>query len=308
MGLYKDEFNFANAVHSAHDLQPLVAGILVLGVLGAIRGAAGWHLVDASPTEVTFLLKTVPIGLFVSITAYTLIKLSILHFYKTIFGINGVFRYTIYVVAAVVVSFGIGVFLAQILICRPFAKNWNRSLPGVCGSSPATILSEAVINMLIDIAIMVLPMPLVWRLQMTRRRKIVFTVLVGLGSIICVITILRIIFAVQFNYDDITYSYGKAAITLALEPVLGILVACLPMFPPVFKGCTGRKGVEQDSEMMRLSDTTTRPRFPDGMSPVTGSLPDSMTHSLLQTKRLGQDGEDRFTGSDGRATFHRHWT
>ena len=127
-------------------------------------------------------------------------------------------------------------------------------------------------------------------------------------SSICVITILRIVFAVQFNYDDVTYDYSKISITTVLEPVLGILVACLPMFPPVFKGCVGREGVEQDSEMMRLSDATTRPRFPDGISPVTGTFPDSMTHTLLQTKRRGQDGEDRFTGSDSRASFHRHWT
>ncbi|KAM0803545.1 hypothetical protein BDR22DRAFT_886379 [Usnea florida] len=264
---------------------PPTAVSFVLDVLVTIRGADGQHLVDVSPTEVTFFLKTVPIGGLLWITANTLIKLSILHFYKTVFGINGVFRYTTYVVAAVVVSFGIGVFLQEFLLCRPFAKNWNRSLPGVCGSSPATIVAEA----------------------MTRRRKIVFTVLVGLGSIICVITILRIDFAVHFNNDDSTYDFDEVLISTGLEPLLGILVACLPMFPPVFKGCVGRESVEQDSEMMRLRNTTTRPRFPDGASPVTETFPDSMTHTLLQTERRGQEREDRFTGSDSRASFHRHW-
>ena len=97
------------------------------------------------------------------------------------------------------------------------------------------------------------------------------------------ITILRIVFAVQFNVDDITYDYEKVSITTVLEPVLGILFACLPMFPPVFKGCMGGEGVEQDSEKTRSSDTTTRPRVSDGKSPFTGSFPDSMTHTLLQT-------------------------
>ena len=160
----------------------------------------GQHLVDASPTEVTYSLKvrepcgksdlsdpntnelkTIPIGGIIWITANTLIKASILHFYNTVFGINRAFRYTTYVVAAVVVSFGISTVLQEVLLCRPFAKNWNSHLPGVCGSSSATILAEAIINMLIDIAIILMPMPLVWGLQMTRRRKIVFTIVVGLG-------------------------------------------------------------------------------------------------------------------------------
>lgn len=42
--------------------------------------------------------------------------------------------------------------------------------------------SEAVINMLIDIAIISLPMSLAWRLQMTKGRKIIYTMVFGLGS------------------------------------------------------------------------------------------------------------------------------
>ncbi len=58
------------------------------------------------------------------------------------------FRNTTYAVAAVVISFGIGAILQAFLLCRPFAKNWNPLLPGVCGSSTQTILAEAIINMI----------------------------------------------------------------------------------------------------------------------------------------------------------------
>lgn len=92
------------------------------------------------------------------------------------------FRNTTYAVAAVVISFGIGAILQAFLLCRPFAKNWNPLLPGVCGSSTQTILAEAIINMIIDVAIMILPMPLIWRLQMAQRRKVTLTMIFGLGS------------------------------------------------------------------------------------------------------------------------------
>lgn len=88
-----------------------------------------------------------------------------------------------FTVAAVVVCFGIGTILNEVLVCRPFAKNWNLLLPGICGSASAAILAEAVIKMLLDIAIISLPMPMIWGLQMTQRRgEITLTVLFGLGS------------------------------------------------------------------------------------------------------------------------------
>ena len=101
--------------------------------------------------------------------------------YNEVFGISKTFRNVNFALAAVVVCFGFGVFLQEFLLCRPFAKYWNPLLPGVCGSQSATILAEAIINMLLDIAIFSLPMPLVWRLQMTPRRKIRVTIIVGLG-------------------------------------------------------------------------------------------------------------------------------
>ena len=57
----------------------------------------------------------------------------------------------------------------------------------------------------------------------------------ALTSSVCVITILRIVFAVQFNYGDFTHDYVKISLTTALEPLLGIIVASLPMFPPIFR-------------------------------------------------------------------------
>lgn len=127
------------------------------------------------------MLKTVPTSGILWIVANTLIKVSILHFYNAVFGVNKIFRNVNLTLAAVVVCFGFGVILQEFLLCRPFAKTWDPLLPGVCGSSSATILAEAIINMLLDIAILSLPLPLVWRLQMTPRRKIILTIIFGLG-------------------------------------------------------------------------------------------------------------------------------
>lgn len=98
------------------------------------------------------------------------------------FGVNKSFRNVTYAVAVVVLCFGFGTILQEFLLCRPFAKSWNPLLPGVCGSTSVTILAEAIINMLSDIAIITLPIPMVWQLQMTLRRKLIITTIFGLGS------------------------------------------------------------------------------------------------------------------------------
>lgn len=72
---------------------------------------------------------------------------------------------------------------------------------------------------------------------------------------VCVITILRIAFAAQFDANDLTYDYIKTSTTTVLEPTLGIIVASLPMFPPAFKNLLGGES-EHDSLKVRSSSTT----------------------------------------------------
>lgn len=82
---------------------------------------------------------------------------------------------------AVVLLFGVGLILEAFLLCQPFAKNWEPLLPGTCGSITASFLADGVINIIIDLAMIILPMPIVWRLQMAPQRKIALTIVFALG-------------------------------------------------------------------------------------------------------------------------------
>ena len=71
-------------------------------------------------------------------------------------------------------------------------------------------------------------------------------------------------FATQLDVHDITYSYLGVAITMALEPLLGMIVSSFPMFPPAFKRFLGGEG---DHESQRVhSSSLTRLRS-NGMEP-----------------------------------------
>lgn len=113
--------------------------------------------------------------------ANTFVKLSILHLYLTIFGHKKTFRRVVYVAMAIVVAFGVGAVLLGFLLCRPIAKNWNPLLPGHCGNTLGSVLATSIINVLVDLMIITLPMPMIWSLQMAPGRKIALMITFGLG-------------------------------------------------------------------------------------------------------------------------------
>ena len=114
--------------------------------------------------------------------ANTAIKISILHFYLTLFGPNKLFRLITFALMGVVLLFCLSVVLLTFSNCRPFAKTWKPLLPGTCGSLIDNVLATSIINFLVDLSIILLPMPMVWSLQMAKWRKVALTFTFALGT------------------------------------------------------------------------------------------------------------------------------
>lgn len=77
------------------------------------------------------------------------------------------------------------VFIIAILTqCQPLRYYWDRSIPGGhCVSYQDGYLTSSIVNMIMDIMVIVLPVRVIWRLQMTRRRKIAISLVFGLGAL-----------------------------------------------------------------------------------------------------------------------------
>ena len=114
--------------------------------------------------------------------ANTSIKVSIVHFLITIFRSNWSFLKIAYAVVILVSAFGIALLLGDLLTCRPISKLWHPSRPGVCEKAFPYLIALSSCNMTIDLIIIILPMPMIWGIQMAVRRKIELTVIFALGS------------------------------------------------------------------------------------------------------------------------------
>lgn len=113
--------------------------------------------------------------------ANTFFRMSIVHLYMTIFHSNKVFLRVAHTVMAFVIAFGIAIAISGFLTCRPLAKYWDPLLPGVCEDPIASSVALSSCNVATDFIIVLLPMPMVWGLQMATQRKIELTLVFALG-------------------------------------------------------------------------------------------------------------------------------
>ena len=76
----------------------------------------------------------------------------------------------------------IGVTLSGLLYCRPLAFAWNPTIPGgKCGNATQAYLSAHIINLMLDIAVALAPIPVLAKLQLKKAKKIEITGIFALG-------------------------------------------------------------------------------------------------------------------------------
>ena len=108
-------------------------------------------------------------------------KLSILLLYHHLFKIDRRFKLAVYALMAFNVAYCGACALAYLFSCRPESKTWNIALPGTCIS--LTLLDKVIgaLNILTDFLILILPIPIVWGLSMTRSKKVGLSAVFGTG-------------------------------------------------------------------------------------------------------------------------------
>jgi hypothetical protein len=92
-------------------------------------------------------------------------------------------RICIFASMFLVVGYNIALMLPLIFACKPFMKTWDVSIiEGSCIDRTPVFMATAVMNMVTDILLLVLPIPMVLRLQMPRSQKIGLFCAFGVGS------------------------------------------------------------------------------------------------------------------------------
>lgn len=110
-----------------------------------------------------------------------LIKISALLMYARIFKIELKFVITLWVVGAVNAIWWIIQLIVPWMFCNPVQKDVNPFLPGTCSAASPWYLGSACINAFFDLIILILPVPVVWSMQMAVSKRISVIIIFVLG-------------------------------------------------------------------------------------------------------------------------------
>ncbi|CAD6594109.1 MAG: hypothetical protein ASARMPREDX12_008145 [Alectoria sarmentosa] len=168
------------------------------------------------------------------ITAVTLIRFSVILLYIRIFATRS-FRLSCYVILILNITFFIATFLSYVLSAIPVGCHWSDTID--CSSTldaKSIDLPVAVFNLLLDVTVVVLPMPVLWGLQMAVGKKATLSGMFGLGFTICAITAYRVQITATIGSLDSGGHIEINTVLFMFEAILGVITACLPVLKPVF--------------------------------------------------------------------------
>ena len=177
--------------------------------------------------------------------AMGLSKLAVIALYYRFSELRSTWKATIIGMAIFVTSYLLVIEFLFLFGCRPIPKAWNDEIDGTCVNRTTIFMTGAVASVITDIILLVIPLPVVSRLQMSMRNKAWIFLILLLGSLYAapilhhlfdyyipintyqmnlyrsvVTSALRISAIIPlFHSKDQTYLFGKVALWMFVPPI-----------------------------------------------------------------------------------------
>lgn len=145
-------------------------------------GGLGRHIEVVTPEEVVSFTKSKLALIYLYIAAVTLPKLAILSLYLRLFQ-DKAYRYAAFAIGGILIVCLLIAWVLSTIICIPFAFNWDTTIEGAkCLNKGLMYVMMSLPNIGTDFAIFILPLPIIWNLQMSRNQKIGLVITFATGS------------------------------------------------------------------------------------------------------------------------------
>lgn len=231
----------------------------------------GNHLWDLHDGALLRILRLLYVAEIIYIIVLAITKASILCMYLRIFRAYPPFQITCYLVLAFVVASSVAITIATIISCEPVGFFWNRdSAGGTCLDITALAYANSGLAVVQDLIITVLPVFMLWRLNMSRKKKCFIGIMFAVGGLGLIATIIRLktISAFSDGSADPSWSYVPIVYWTTVELAAGIVASCLPAvrillerFFRVFSVSTSRS--RPPSGVVHLQQLQRKPSAPE---------------------------------------------
>lgn len=126
----------------------------------------------------------------------------------------------------------LGCALTLVLACRPVHKSWDPKTPGTCIASGPSFTAYAIITIISDVLVILLPIPILLQLMVSRSKKLGLIVIFLLGFFTTLCSIFR-----YTQINRIQNGDGNSTMLIVwgvIEFNVGNIVSSLPSLAPIF--------------------------------------------------------------------------
>ena len=181
-------------------------------------------------------------------------KTSILIFYLSLSKNQQIFKWASWATLAVVNIAGLALTFLNIFQCTPVGAVFQQVVPAdaVCTNIVSLYLSSAPVNIITDLVMLFLPMPILTGIRLPRKQKIILIITFSFGAFVTAVDVVRIAYlqsAFQTHLaeigtdgapgsrvlerDDFSWYASLSFMWSAIEVHVGIICACVPSLKPL---------------------------------------------------------------------------
>ncbi|KAI0380258.1 hypothetical protein F5Y04DRAFT_102200 [Hypomontagnella monticulosa] len=223
----------------ADDFLVVLSFVAMLAMEGttfwAIHNGLGYPTATLEWPQIAVQIKLLVSAFWTWTIATASCKLAILCLYLEIFRMNKPFRVVVWILmacTAIYVPVFIAFFMTQ---CDPVWAAWDQVLSQTnCRPRQVHQLISVAVNLVLDLGVVVAPLPIIWGLQMQTSKKVGVSAVFGLGTLVIAIMIWRLVTtATPDDNADLVYDLYILALQSHLELWLGILAVNIPTLGPL---------------------------------------------------------------------------
>ena len=144
-------------------------------VLKWISIGLGRHIIQLDPEKTALAPKYLFVATYFYFLGLSLPRYSAILFYMRIFWLDSTLYRNVWIGLGLVTAWILFAIPSAIFQCTPVQKAWLPLTPGHCLNNYQWFFGSAISSVIIDFYIMLLPLPVLWRLHTGRSRKIVLT-------------------------------------------------------------------------------------------------------------------------------------
>lgn len=191
-----------------------------------------------------------------------LAKLVLLLFYRQLQNQQKWFMLSVYTVMAINVGSNAGIFFSSIFACRPIAAGWDITITDAkCINRPVLFQTTAALGVATDVFIILIPIPMVIKLQMSRAKKAGLLAMFTIGSATVITSVVRLVLLITILGDiDQPWGGGPVSVWICVEANLLIMCASLPTLRLFFRT------VAPNLMFSSGGNSKTTPGYPGGIS------------------------------------------